>query len=559
MSTLDNLRKEAKRWLKALRANEAEARARFRRAYPHAPAEPGLRDVQHALARERGAESWAALKQAQAEAEPAPLSPHLQPVCALDAKENRIRPRRPLAAHEWETVIGAIAERRIAALDAGGQMTDTVAERISGLDHVTRLDLGGSRQLSDAGLRYLARLPRLQHLDLTGCPITDRGFEVLRELPALRWLQLCHQGGISDAGAANLAYCHELEHVDLMNTATGDGAIRALAGKPRLRFFKGGNQVTDRGAALLHEFPVFKVWQPGAVHMELMSPDARPNFLWLFLKAPFLNRGLANLAGLDGLFALSIHGGTECGPFASPELTVTAANLQPLAELPNLGWLGCAGDLCDDQAMRHIGTLPRLRMLMGQGAIAGDEGFTALARSKTMEYIWGRECPHLTGRGFGALARMPALRGLAVSCKNVDDEALAALPHFPALRELMPMDVRDEGFRHVGRCGQLQALWCMYCRDTTDAATEQIAGLSRLKTYYAGKTGITDRSLEILSRMHSLESLTFWQCSGITDAGVALLAGLLRLREVHFEGGMPRVTLEGTAVFPAHVRVDYWG
>lgn len=61
MTTLDNLRKAAKRWLKALRADDAEARARMNRAYPSAPANPGLRDVQHALARERGHESWKAM------------------------------------------------------------------------------------------------------------------------------------------------------------------------------------------------------------------------------------------------------------------------------------------------------------------------------------------------------------------------------------------------------------------------------------------------------------------------------------------------------------------
>ena len=63
MSTLDNLRKAARRWLKALRANDPDATARLRRAYPDAPTTPGLRDVQHALARERGAENWIALKQ----------------------------------------------------------------------------------------------------------------------------------------------------------------------------------------------------------------------------------------------------------------------------------------------------------------------------------------------------------------------------------------------------------------------------------------------------------------------------------------------------------------
>jgi ankyrin repeat protein len=55
---LDNLRKLAKRWLKALRARDRDAESRLRRAHPSAPAAPGLRDVQHALARERGYESW---------------------------------------------------------------------------------------------------------------------------------------------------------------------------------------------------------------------------------------------------------------------------------------------------------------------------------------------------------------------------------------------------------------------------------------------------------------------------------------------------------------------
>ena len=61
MTTLDNLHKSAKRWLKALRTNDPDARKRLARAYPAAPADPVLRDIQHALAREHGYESWKAL------------------------------------------------------------------------------------------------------------------------------------------------------------------------------------------------------------------------------------------------------------------------------------------------------------------------------------------------------------------------------------------------------------------------------------------------------------------------------------------------------------------
>jgi ankyrin repeat protein len=61
-SKLENLKKEARRWLNALKANDEQARARLARSNPIAAAEPRLRDVQHALAWEHGFAGWAALK-----------------------------------------------------------------------------------------------------------------------------------------------------------------------------------------------------------------------------------------------------------------------------------------------------------------------------------------------------------------------------------------------------------------------------------------------------------------------------------------------------------------
>jgi ankyrin repeat protein len=60
-STLESLRKDAKRWLKALQAGEREAFERLNRVHP-GHKQPTLRRVQHALARDYGFPSWAALK-----------------------------------------------------------------------------------------------------------------------------------------------------------------------------------------------------------------------------------------------------------------------------------------------------------------------------------------------------------------------------------------------------------------------------------------------------------------------------------------------------------------
>ncbi len=113
----------------------------------------------------------------------------------------------------------------------------------------------------------------------------------------------------------------------------------------------------------------------------------------------------------------------------------------------------------------------------------------------------------------------------------------------------------DSGFRHIGRCEKLERLSCMYCRETTDVATEHIAGL-QLRSYYAGLTQITDRSLEILGRMTSLEQIELYECLHVTDAGLVFLSTLPRLRQFDVSGS-PGVTLEGTRVFPASVTVRY--
>lgn len=631
-TTLDNLKKEAKRWLKALRANVAGAHARFVRAFPNAPRIPTLRDVQHALAREHGYSGWTelthrlplpldapllrryervaeALVTAYRTGEPAAMRivwDYFGHMRAWDGMRRYVRldlgrreqPEDPdelslddarvlvaraqgmahwqalvdfvasippgktnLAAkpvellrsdaqgkrHEagrsrdWDEVIAMMQAERLPGLDAHGEMTDVQLERLSHLDHIERLHLSGSKGLTDAGLRSLARLPRLRHLDLGGVPLTDRGLAVLRELPALESLGLGWTR-ITDAGAAHLAACGRLRSVDLMGTATGDGAIRALAGKRHLAHFKSGNGVTDAGLAVLREFPVFAAWQGGEPTMALTDFDAGPTYL--MLRGPFTDTGLRQLAGLEGLFALNLD---------NDQLAVTGAGLDPLRALPHLAWLGF--DATDD-SMPHIAALPHLRFLMCQDTVAGDDGFVALGRSRTIETIWGRRCYNLRSRGFRALAGMPALRSLSVSCKNVDDAGLSVLPQFPALDELMPMDVPDEGYRHIARCERLRALVLMYCRDTGDGATAHIAKLPALKRYFASYNLITDRTPELLSGMDTLEQVTFSACSRLTNAGVARLARLPRLRELDL-GGMPRVTREVAALFPPGVRVSY--
>jgi len=407
---------------------------------------------------------------------------------------------------------------------------------------VTALDLNGSKRLTDDGILHLAHFPRLEHLDLGGTGVTDRGLVVLRDLPSLKSIGLWWTG-VTDDGVQHLSHCHDLERANLGGTRTGDGALRAIAGKQKLRSLMTGGFVTDAGLPLLHELPVFKTWHGGEAKMALLSYDSEPNRL--ALRGSFSDLGIKHLRGLDGLFGLNLD---------DSSLAITAAAMVPLIELPHLGWLGV--DAKDDW-MPHIAAMPRLRFLGAQDTPAGDDGFVALSKSRSIEYIWGRRCHNLRTRGFKSLANMPALRALSVSCLNVEDDGIATLPSFPSLRELMPVDVPDEGYRHIGRCAELKSLVLMYCRDTTDAATEHITGLRKLSYYFNSYTTITDRTPEMLSGMDSLERITFDACHGLTNSGVARLARLPRLRELRVSGR--RVTSDVAAMFSPGVSVDVGG
>jgi hypothetical protein len=498
-----------------------------------------LDDARFLVAREHGFERWDALVK-YCTSMPAQSSFMTPKPVRLIAAETVVDESPSWHSRDWSAVVTRLKESDAAGVDALGQMTDAMLEDVARIEHITTLNLAGSRRVTDAGVCHLSRLSRLRHLDLSGTSITDHGLEVLRALPELETVSLAWTN-VTDAGVAHLSGCERLSGVNLQGTSSGDGALRALAGKARVCQLRTGNAVTDAGLSLLREIPIFKSWNGGEPTMGLLSYDAGPNYL--LLRGPFTDRGMTQLEDLGGLFALNLD---------AAELGITAAGLAPLVGLPNLGWL--AFDATDD-AMPYFARMPRLRFLGCQDTVAGDDGFVSLSQSESIEYIWGRRCHNLKTRGFAALARMPALRGLSVSCKNVEDAGVAELPRFRALRELMPMDVADEGYRHIARCEALESLILMYCRETSDAATEHIVRLPQLKYYFASYTRITDRTPELLSRMDSLERITLDGCAALTNTGLAHLKRLPRLRELRVSG--PQITSDIANEFAPGVRVHY--
>lgn len=456
---------------------------------------------------------------------------------------------RPLAAkpvrangtitREWSVALELLANSSDGRLEAHGQLTDALLREVVRCPGITSLNLGGSRGISEEGFALLARLPGLRHLDLSGTAISDRALAVLEELTELESLALL-QTPITDAGMVHLRHCEQLRSLNLMWTRAGDGAITALVGKEHFTHLTSGQAVTDAGLAALKGIPAYATWRGGREEMGLTSYEAGPNFL--NLRGPFTDRGMAEFRNLPGLFALNVDAG---------ELGITAEGLRHLVDLPQFGWLATDAR---DESMPVVAAMPHLKFLGCQDSTASDAGWAALGASRSIEYIWGRRCHGLRNEGFRGLSRIPTLKALSVSCLNVEDSAIALLPQFPALRELMPMDVPDAGYRHIGQCEQLESLVLMYCRDTTDAAMEHLRDLRNLRTYFVSYNLSTDRTPEVLSRIESLEDVTLDGCAGVTDAGIQQLRRLPRLRKVRAAGN--RITAAAGSGFGPTVSVS---
>ena len=216
--------------------------------------------------------------------------------------------------------------------------------------------------------------------------------------------------------------------------------------------------LSDAGLPLLHELPVFKSWQGGDADQCRCSD-------------PKCGRTISRCAGRSPIAACGI---CAASTGSSASTSTTAAWESPLPASSRWSRFRISAPWAWTPRTTGCPTSRRYRTCGFWVHRTRWPATTGSSRSA------GRDRSNASGdgdvttfarRGFMALAQMPALRGLSVSCLNVDDVGVSALPAFPSLKELMPMDVPDAGYRHVGRCEQLESLILMYCRDTTDAAT----------------------------------------------------------------------------------------
>ncbi len=255
-------------------------------------------------------------------------------------------------------------------------MTDECLALVSKLQNLRYLWVGcnSNSVLSDAGLEHVAKLKRLEQLQISGTGITDKGMPLIASLTGLIKLGLHSAPGVTDDGLVPLKALKSLRILTLP-----EHCGITLAGLSHL------NSLSE----LRH------------LHAGQLDP-------------PALGDGVMDVSGLTGLEKITL-----------PD--VRDEDLVCLAKLKNLQWLQLSySKSISDVGMAHLAGLRYMDRLVLAGPNLTDKGLACLAGMKQLNFV--RIRGNFTDRG---LHHFEGLKGLSLvgiySNRNFSPQALKAL------------------------------------------------------------------------------------------------------------------------------------
>jgi len=260
------------------------------------------------------------------------------------------------------------------------------------------------------------------------------------------------------------------------------------------------------------------------------------------LKSAFTDEGLMHLKDIDTLRTLDIRACTSItdkGLLALKDLknmerlkmgklAVTAKGLAVVKNYPKLKELHFSDKTLPtekaNEFLSYLSDLTNLEILDVTAIGLNDEGLKHLTKLDKLKQLKLRG-NNLQGPGMAHLADKSNLELLDLRETYVNDEGLEHLKNLANLKELLLSQddyYGDEGLKHIGQIKSLREL-----------------DLSKNST-------ITDDGLQHLSGLENLEMLDLRECFNITDDGLAHLKSLTGLKTLKVAGS-PQISEDGIA------------
>jgi internalin A len=341
--------------------------------------------------------------------------------------------------------------KRLEHLDvASSEISPQLFADIRGVTSLKSLELGSLEPEVD--LRKLRELPRLERLRLSGAYVNRSRIENLAELPSLKELDL----SFIPLGAGELAALGRLARIERLNLSK--------------------TALTDIGLAQVKQLRSLK---------EL-------NLYW----NEITDSGVKELAGLEHLQTLRL---------ARTRITDDALRL--LSGLPNLSELDISGTNVTDNAVQQLHTFRRLDRLSISGPYITDEGIKELSKLTHLRQL-ALSGTRITDAGLESLKPLSQLTHLDVDATRITDRGLEALHTLTALEELNLDATR-----------------------VTDVGMKELAALKHLRVLTLSGQAITEKGLKDLAASQTLAYLKLAGCR-LTPAGLTALKSLKTLKSL---------------------------
>ena len=240
--------------------------------------------------------------------------------------------------------------------------------------------------VTDTELLDVARLPKLERLDLSHTRITDEGLLHLKPAKQITDLNLYYAEQVTDQGMAAIRDWKNLKRLNVRGTRVSDGTLAIVSGLTQLESLDiAYTQFTDNGLDAL--VPLTKL-------KELSIGRSKLN-----------NGALETLRLLPTLEYLDL-GGPHPGPG---------------------GYRAKPGTPMPEQIPRAIADLRQVRVLRLSYTEINTEGLQALTKLEHVEKLSLAGCPHVDDRSMVQLARWKNLKYLDVQATPVTLQGVAAL------------------------------------------------------------------------------------------------------------------------------------
>jgi hypothetical protein len=233
--------------------------------------------------------------------------------------------------------------------------------------------------VSDGDLLELARMPKLQRLDLSRTRISDKGLAYLKTAPALREVNLAYAERIGDPAHAVIKEWKHLTKLSLRGTIVADETAAAAASLPLLETLDLADSIVgDPGVEALASAPKLRQLSLGNIRTSEV--------------------GYQSLRQLTGLTHLDLGGGKQRG-------------FNTLSE----------------RSIQAIASLRQLRVLRIGHLRFPAKNFALFAALTNVEELGLEYCPEIKDEALPVLAEWKSLRRVDLTGTKVTAEGVAKL------------------------------------------------------------------------------------------------------------------------------------